>query len=94
MAAGNFQSMKHLELLKLCPNVIRKVRYIVYHKGNKWEIDEFLGDNEGLTIAECELTQATLNPELPDFCLETKSQKIQGIITIILHLNPYLKLGR
>ena len=40
-------------------------RYIVYHKGNKWEIDEFLGDNEGLTIAECELTQATLNPELP-----------------------------
>lgn len=24
-------------------------------------------ENKGLTIAECELTQATLNPELPDF---------------------------
>ena len=39
------------ELLKFCPNVIRKVRYIVYHMGNKWEIDEFLGENEGLVIA-------------------------------------------
>ena len=28
------------ELLKFCPNVIRKVRYIVYHMGNKWEIDD------------------------------------------------------
>lgn len=36
------------ELLKFCPNIIRKVRYIVYHMGNKWEIDEFLGENEGL----------------------------------------------
>ena len=24
------------ELLKFCPNIIRKVRYIVYHMGNKW----------------------------------------------------------
>lgn len=55
------------ELLKFCPNIIRKVRYIVYHMGNKWEIDEFLGENEGLVIAECELSQATLNPPLPDF---------------------------
>lgn len=38
------------ELLKFCPNIIRKVRYIVYHMGNKWEIDEFLGENEGFAI--------------------------------------------
>lgn len=36
------------ELLKFCPNIIRKVRYIVYHMGR--EIDEFLGENEGLAI--------------------------------------------
>lgn len=55
--------------------IIRKVRYIVYHMGNKWEIDEFLGENEGLVIAECELSQATLNPPLPDFVGEDTCQE-------------------
>lgn len=78
-----------LELLKFCPNVIRKVRYTVYHKGNKWEIDEFLGDNEGLTIAECELTQATLNPELPDFVGDEVTEDTR-YYNYNLASNPYL----
>ena len=44
------------ELMKICEKgVIEKYRY--YHKlGNHiFEIDEFLGDNEGLIIAEVEL---------------------------------------
>ena len=36
---------------------IEKVRHIVKDAGNSvtWEIDEFLGDNQGLIVAEVEL---------------------------------------
>lgn len=77
------------ELLKFCPNVIRKVRYIVYHMGNKWEIDEFLGENEGLVIAECELSQATLNPTLPDFVGEEVTEDTK-YYNCNLASNPYM----
>lgn len=35
--------------------IVSKVRYILIHHGMRWEIDEFSGDNEGLTVAEIEL---------------------------------------
>jgi adenylate cyclase len=35
--------------------LIEKWRHIVLHDGNRWEIDEFLGANAGLVIAELEL---------------------------------------
>jgi adenylate cyclase len=34
---------------------ISKYRYKIEFKGMMWEVDEFLGDNEGLVIAELEL---------------------------------------
>ncbi|MEM7404953.1 MAG: CYTH domain-containing protein [Pseudomonadota bacterium] len=37
---------------------IEKVRHEVSFAGNVWEIDEFGGDNAGLTVAEIELTDA------------------------------------
>ena len=39
------------------PGVIDKTRYLVKNTDGKhtWEVDEFHGDNEGLTIAEVEL---------------------------------------
>ena len=37
---------------------IEKYRYRVEHDGHVWEIDEFLGDNAGLVIAEVELASA------------------------------------
>ena len=39
------------------PGVIDKTRYLVKNTDGKhtWEVDEFHGDNEGLTIAEIEL---------------------------------------
>lgn len=44
------------QLLKICEGqIIEKIRHIVIHKGLKWEIDEFLGENSGLVIAEVEL---------------------------------------
>ena len=43
-------------LLKLClPGAIDKTRYEYAINKHVWEIDEFYGDNEGLTIAEIEL---------------------------------------
>ena len=33
----------------------KKYRYKIEYAGNIWEVDEFLGDNEGLVIAEIEL---------------------------------------
>lgn len=38
------------------PNKIEKLRYKIYHDGNLWEVDEFKGTNEGLVVAEIELT--------------------------------------
>ncbi len=45
------------ELLQICePGVIDKTRYIVPEAGGlKYEVDEFYGENEGLTVAEIEL---------------------------------------
>ena len=43
-------------LLELCEKpVIEKYRYKVTFGGMLWEIDEFLGDNLGLVVAEIEL---------------------------------------
>ena len=55
-------------MLKLCePPLIEKKRRIVEYSGLKWEIDEFLGDNAGLVIAEVELTSQSQQIDLPDW---------------------------
>jgi CYTH domain-containing protein len=35
--------------------VVEKNRYKIKYAGNIWEVDEFLGENEGLIVAEIEL---------------------------------------
>ena len=43
-------------LERLCEGpLVEKWRHIVIHQGSRWEIDEFLGANAGLVIAELEL---------------------------------------
>lgn len=44
-----------------------KIRHIIDFKNNKWEVDEFLGDNEGLIIAEIELKDENQEFEKPDW---------------------------
>lgn len=45
------------ELLKLCePGVVDKIRYEVKSDKHLFEIDEFQGENAGLTVAEIELS--------------------------------------
>jgi adenylate cyclase len=46
------------QLLALCDGpLVRKLRRVVVHEGATWEIDEFLGDNAGLVVAEIELAR-------------------------------------
>lgn len=55
------------DLLKICePGVIDKTRFLVKVGEHTYEVDEFYGDNEGLTVAEVELgseSEAFAKPE-------------------------------
>lgn len=55
-------------LLARCEGVVDKVRHIVGYKGHTFEIDEFKGDNEGLIIAEVELSSRNEEVALPAWC--------------------------
>ena len=56
------------ELLKLCHGgIIDKTRYLVKCGSHTFEVDEFHGDNEGLTIAEVELESTDEAFERPAF---------------------------
>ena len=47
------------QLMKLCePGMIDKTRWLVKSGGHTFEVDEFHGDNEGLVVAEVELSEA------------------------------------
>ena len=55
------------QLLAICePGVIDKTRYLVKSGEHTFEVDEFYGDNDGLTVAEVELAsedEAFVKPE-------------------------------
>ncbi|WP_114997400.1 CYTH domain-containing protein [Xanthomonas campestris] len=55
-------------LLALCVGgLIDKRRHLVQYAGHVWEVDEFLGDNAGLVVAEVELEHADEALQLPDW---------------------------
>jgi len=57
-----------LELLQLCePGIIDKTRYEVKFENQTYEVDEFYGENAGLTIAELELDSETSKYSKPDW---------------------------
>ena len=50
------------------PGVIEKVRYIIPAENDLfWEVDEFLGENEGLLLAEIELPSENTTFAKPDW---------------------------
>lgn len=58
------------DLLRICePGIIDKTRYLVKSSDGRhvWEIDEFYGDNEGLLLAEIELSHEDEDFIKPDF---------------------------
>ena len=55
-------------LLALCAGgLVRKRRHLVRHAGWRWEVDEFLGANAGLVVAEIELPSADAAFARPDW---------------------------
>ncbi|MBE7170325.1 MAG: CYTH domain-containing protein [Williamsia sp.] len=64
------------ELLdKFCASVVSKFRYKVPFAGKVWEVDEFLEANEGLIVAEIELTSEDETFERPEWI----SEEVTGI---------------
>lgn len=56
------------ELMRLCePGVVDKTRYLVLSGRHTVEVDEFHGENEGLTVAEIELASADEPFDRPPF---------------------------
>lgn len=47
--------------------LIEKIRYKIYLEDLLWEVDEFLGENQGLILAEVELNDDKQKIELPDW---------------------------
>ena len=59
---------------KLCQKpVIDKTRYIINHENHTWEVDIFYGDNEGLVVAEVELSSEDEHINLPSWVKEEVS---------------------
>jgi len=55
-------------LEQLCEHPqVNKTRYIVEQGKHKWEIDEFYGENEGLLVAEIELSDEAEAFEKPEW---------------------------
>lgn len=56
------------ELLRLCePGIIEKTRFEVQNGEHIYEVDEFLGENEGLVVAEVELKSESESFSKPDW---------------------------
>ncbi len=56
------------ELLHLCePGIIDKTRYEISSGNQTFEVDEFTADNEGLIVAEIELTSENESFSKPDW---------------------------
>lgn len=58
----------HQMLDKLCEKpLIEKVRHFITRSEHIWEIDEFKGENEGLVVAEIELSSESEAFEKPEW---------------------------
>ncbi len=77
------------ELIKLClPGIIDKHRYLVPYGAHICEIDEFHGDNEGLIVAEIEVTDKNETVQLPSFI----GHEVTGMVRYynsMLQKHPY-----
>lgn len=79
------------ELLTLCePSIIDKIRYKITNETFVFEVDEFWGENQGLVIAEIELTSENDTFDIPEW-LGTEVTGDAKYYNSSLSKNPYLK---
>ncbi|MGV8915300.1 MAG: CYTH domain-containing protein [Kaistella sp.] len=67
---------------------LSKIRYKIIFDDKLWEVDEFLGENEGLIIAEIELQSEDEIFTIPDW-LENEVTGEEKFYNSNLTLNPY-----
>lgn len=78
-----------LEHVALRP-LIDKTRHHVMYEGHLWEIDEFHGENDGLIVAEIELTDPDESFVVPDWLGEEVSHDRRYYNSSLSEL-PYTK---
>jgi adenylate cyclase len=71
---------------------VEKIRYRIDFAGKLWEVDEFLGDNAGLIMAEIELKQETDEFERPDWITDEVSDD-DRYYNSYLSTHPYKNWG-
>ena len=80
-----------LEILALCRSgVIDKCRYLVPFAGHIFEVDEFYGDNEGLTVAEVELSSVDEQFARPEWLGEEVTGDVRYYNSSLAR-NPFCK---
>jgi len=79
------------ELLAICePGVIDKTRFLVKAGPHTFEVDEFYGENEGLTVAEVELSSESESFERPEWLGEEVTGDARYYNSMLMK-NPYTK---
>lgn len=77
------------DLLKICePGVIDKTRYLVKNGDLTFEVDEFYGDNDGLTVAEIELPDEDTQFNRPAWLGEEVTGDVRFYNSMLMK-NPY-----
>ncbi|MEN8123261.1 MAG: CYTH domain-containing protein, partial [Bacteroidota bacterium] len=77
------------ELLELCePGAIDKTRYLVDSGKHTFEVDEFYGDNQGLTVAEVELSDENEEFIKPEWLGEEVTGDAKYFNSMLMK-NPY-----
>lgn len=82
------EDAKEMCLLPSLGSRLEKKRYYVKYGGFLWEIDEFLGENAPLVLAEVELPEADTVFELPPFIGEEVTRD-KRYFNGFLSRNPY-----
>ncbi|HRI46127.1 MAG TPA: CYTH domain-containing protein [Ignavibacteriaceae bacterium] len=79
------------DLMKICePGVIDKTRYLVVSGEHTFEVDEFYGENEGLTVAELELSSEDERFEKPSWLGEEVTGDVKYYNSMLMK-NPFTK---
>lgn len=77
------------ELMLLCePGVIDKTRYLVKSGRHVFEVDEFYGENEGLVVAEVELSDEQETFQRPSFLGDEVTGQVEYYNSSLMK-NPY-----
>lgn len=79
------------DLLKICePGIIDKTRYNVKSGEHTFEVDEFYGDNEGLVVAEVELSSENEAFDKPEWLGEEVTGQVKYYNSMLMK-KPFKK---